>query len=199
MRVVVSEFLTFDGVMQAPGGADEDRTGGFEHGGWQGSYWDDAAGKDVDEGLARTGGLLLGRRTYDIFAAYWPNPTDPEDAAAAHILNGLPKYVVSTTLEEPLEWENSTLIKGDVPGEVAKLKERPGEDLRVFGSGELAQTLLQHGLVDEYQLQVNPIVLGSGRRLFRDGGPRIPLELTDSTVTSTGVLILKYRPAESGG
>ena len=194
MRVVASEFLTLDGVMQAPGGAEEDRSGGFEHGGWQGAYWDEAAGKAVDEGLAQTEGLLLGRRTYDIFAAYWPNATNAEDAAAADILNDLPKYVVSTTLEEPLEWENSTLIKGDVPTEVAGLKERPGKDLMVFGSGELAQTLMQHALVDEYQLQINPIVLGSGRRLFRDGGPKVPLQLVDSTTTGTGVLLLTYRP-----
>jgi dihydrofolate reductase len=194
-KVVVSEFLTLDGVMQAPGGQEEDRSGGFEHGGWQGAYWDDAAGKAVDEGLAQTEGLLLGRRTYDIFAAYWPNATDPEDAAAANILNGLPKYVVSTTLEEPLEWENSTLIKGDVPKEVAKLKEQPGKDLRIFGSGELVQTLMANGLVDEYQLQINPVVLGSGRRLFREGGPKMPLQLEDSTTTGTGVLLLTYRPA----
>jgi dihydrofolate reductase len=196
MRVVVSEFMTLDGVMQAPGGAEEDRSGGFELGGWQGAYWDDLAGKAVDEGLAQTEGLLLGRRTYDIFAAYWPNATDPEDAAAAGILNGLPKYVASTTLEEPLEWEKSTLIKGDVPSGVARLKEQAGKDLRVFGSGELAQTLMAHGLVDEYQLQINPVVLGSGRRLFREGGPRMPLTLVDSTTTGTGVLILTYRPAE---
>ena len=195
MRLVVSEFLTLDGVMQAPGGAEEDRSGGFEHGGWQGAYWDDAAGKAVDQSLVQTGGLLLGRRTYDIFAAYWPNATDPEDATAAQILNELPKYVASTTLQEPLAWENSTLLKGDVPAEVARLKERPGKDLLVFGSGELAQTLMAHGLIDEYRLQINPVVLGSGRRLFREGGPRIPMDLADSVTTSTGVLIMKYRPA----
>jgi dihydrofolate reductase len=193
MRVIVSTFLTLDGVMQAPGGADEDRSGGFEHGGWQMQYFDEAAGKAVFEGMAASDGFLLGRKTYEIFAAFWPSA--PNDDPFAATMNGLPKYVASTTLKEPLEWNNSRLIKGDVAEEVAKLKAQPGKDLQVIGSGDLAQTLREHDLVDEYRLMVHPIVLGSGRRLFRDGSAMTALRLVDSTTTSTGVLILTYQPA----
>ncbi|MGH2691519.1 MAG: dihydrofolate reductase family protein [Actinomycetota bacterium] len=191
-RIVVSEFLSLDGVMQAPGGVEEDRTGGFEHGGWEGPYFDDAAGRAVDEAMAKTDGLLLGRRTYDIFAGYWPSST--EEPGLAERLNSLPKYVVSTTLEEPLEWNNSSLIKDDVPNQLSKLKELPGRDLLVFGSGDLAQTLMEHDLIDEYRLMVHPIVLGSGKRLFREGNPRTGLRLVDSTISSTGTLIATYAP-----
>jgi dihydrofolate reductase len=193
-NVIVSEFLTLDGVMQAPGGAEEDPSGGFQHGGWQMPYFDDAAGAAVGETMDATGGLLLGRRTYEIFAAYWP--TAPADDPFAAVLNSLPKYVASTTLEEPLAWNNSRLIKGDLAGAVAKLKEEPGKDLQVIGSGELVQTLMEHDLVDEYRLMIHPVVLGSGRRLFRDGSARKPLRLVDTTTSSTGVLIATYRPAE---
>lgn len=189
-RIVVSEFLSLDGVMQAPGGEDEDRSGGFEHGGWQGPYFDDAAGQAVDEAMATTDGLLLGRRTYDIFAGYWPTSTEEY----AERLNALPKYVVSTTLEEPLEWQPSTLIKDDVPNELAKLKELSGRDLLVFGSGDLAQTLMEHDLVDEYRLQLYPLVLGSGKRLFRGGNPKSGLRLVDSVISSTGTLLVTYAP-----
>ena len=189
-RIVVSEFLSLDGVMQAPGGEEEDRSGGFEHGGWQGPYFDDAAGQAVDEAMATTDGLLLGRRTYDIFAGYWPTSTEEY----AERLNSLPKYVVSTTLEEPLAWQPSTLIKDDVPNELAKLKELPGRDILVFGSGDLAQTLMEHDLVDEYRLQFNAIVLGTGKRFFREGNPRTGLRLVDSKVSSTGTLIVTYEP-----
>jgi dihydrofolate reductase len=193
MRVIVSTFLTLDGVMQAPGGADEDRSGGFEHGGWQMQYFDEAAGKAVFEGMAASDGFLLGRKTYEIFAAFWPSA--PNDDPFAATMNGLPKYVASTTLKEPLEWNNSRLIKGDVAEEVAKLKAQPGKDLQVIGSGDLAQTLIKHDLVDEYRLMVHPLVLGSGRRLFRDGSAKTELRLVDSTTTSTGVLIVAYQPA----
>jgi dihydrofolate reductase len=189
-RIVISEFLTLDGVLQAPGGEEEDRSGGFEHGGWQGSYFDDAAGRAVDEAMATTDGLLLGRRTYDIFAGYWPTSTEEY----AERLNALPKYVVSTTLEEPLEWQPSTLIKDDVPNELAKLKDLPGRDILVFGSGDLAQTLMAHDLVDEYRLQLYPLVLGSGKRFFREGNPRTGLRLVDSTISNTGTLIVTYAP-----
>jgi dihydrofolate reductase len=189
-RIVVSAFLSLDGVMQAPGGEDEDRSGGFEHGGWQGAYWDDVAGRALDESLATTDGLLLGRRTYDIFAGYWPTSTEEP----AEQLNSLPKYVVSTTLEEPLAWNNSSLIKDDVPSRLAKLKELPGRDILVFGSGELVQTLMENDLVDEYRLMFHPLVLGSGRRLFREGSPRTGFRLVDSTVSSTGTLIATYEP-----
>ena len=193
MRVIVSEFLTLDGVMQAPGGADEDRSGGFEHGGWQGPYFDDAAGSAIFEGMAASDGFLLGRKTYEIFAGFWPSA--PADDPLADTINSLAKYVVSTTLEEPLEWNNSHLIKGDVAEEIVKLKAQPGKDLQVIGSGDLVQTLMQHDLVDEYRLMVHPVVLGSGRRLFRDGSATTPLRLVDTKTTSTGVLILTYQPS----
>ena len=193
-KVIISEFLTLDGVMQAPGGSDEDREGGFEHGGWQMPYFDDAAGSAVAEGFEKAGGLLLGRKTYEIFAAYWPN--QPADDPFVGTMNSMPKFVASRTLEEPLKWENSTLLTGDVAEEVARLKEHPGGDLQVIGSGDFAQTLMRENLVDEFQIMVHPLVLGSGKRLFRDESPRSPLKLIDSKTTSTGVLIVTYEPAE---
>jgi dihydrofolate reductase len=193
-KVVLSTFLSLDGVMQAPGGPDEDRSGGFEHGGWQMPYFDDIAGQAVSEGFATSGGMLLGRKTYDIFAAYWPNQPDDDQIAGA--MNAMPKYVASTTLQEPLDWSNSTLLKGDIAEEVTKLKKQPGKDLQVIGSGDFAQTLMQNDLVDEYRLMVHPVVLGNGKRLFRDGSKKIPLRLIDSTTSSTGVLILIYQPVE---
>ena len=192
MNLIVSEFLSLDGVMQAPGGPDEDRSGGFEHGGWQMPYNDEAAGSAITEGMAAAGGFLLGRRTYELFAAYWPS--QPDDDPIAATLNNLPKYVASTTLQEPLAWRNATLLQGEVAEAVAKLKQQPGKDLQVIGSGELAQTLMRHGLVDEYRLMLHPLVLGSGRRLFRDGNPRAALRLVDTRTTTTGVLMLTYRP-----
>jgi dihydrofolate reductase len=199
MRLVVTEFLTLDGVMQAPGAEDEDRSGGFEHGGWQMPYPDEVFGKAVSEGFAVTDGLLLGRRTYEIFAGYWP--TAPEDEylngeSLAATMNKLPKHVVSTTLTEPLEWQNSKLITGDIPREIAKLKQEPGRSLQVIGSGELVQTLIEHDLVDEYRLMIHPIVLGSGKRLFREGIPKTQLTLVDSRTSEKGTLILSYRPGE---
>jgi dihydrofolate reductase len=194
-KLIVNEFLTLDGVMQAPGGEDEDRSGGFEKGGWQMQYLDDVAGATISEGMAEAGGFLLGRRTYEIFAAYWPTATG-DDEAIASTLNGLPKYVASRSLKGPLEWNNSTLLEGDVADAVAKLKEQPGKDLHVIGSGELVQTLMQHDLVDEYRLMINPIVLGSGRRLFREGDATNMLRLLDSKTSGTGVLIASYAPAE---
>lgn len=192
-KVIVSEFLTLDGVMQAPGDSDEDREGGFEHGGWQIPYFDDVAGSAVGEGFGKAGGLLLGRKTYDIFATYWPN--QPADDPFVGTMNSMPKFVASRTLEEPLKWENSTLLTGDVAEEVTKLKEQSGGDLMVIGSGDFAQTLMREGLVDEVQIMVHPLVLGSGKRLFGDGSPKIPLRLEDTKTTTTGVLILRYQPA----
>jgi dihydrofolate reductase len=192
-RVVVSTFLSLDGVMQAPGGSDEDRSGGFEHGGWQMPYFDEVGGQAVGQGFATTDGLLLGRKTYEIFAAYWPN--QPADDPFAAAMNGMQKYVASRTLQEPLQWSNSTLLKGNVVEEVNKLREQPGKDLQVIGSGEFAQTLIDNDLVDEYRLMVHPIVLGTGKRLFRDGSKKTALRLVDSTTTTTGVLILTYQPA----
>jgi len=180
--------------MQAPGGSEEDRSAGFEHGGWQMPYFDEVAGSAVEEGMAGSDGLLMGRRTYDIMAPYWPN--QPADDPFAATMNGFAKYVASTTLQEPLEWQNSTLLKGDVVQEVAKLKQQPGKDLQVIGSGALAQTLMQNDLVDEYRLMIHPIVIGSGKRLFAEGSTPIPLKLTDSKTSTTGVLILTYQPAQ---
>jgi dihydrofolate reductase len=193
-KVVVSEFLTLDGVMQAPGLPDEDRSGGFEHGGWWIPFSDEIAGNAITEALGATSGLLLGRRTYEIFAGYWP--TAPAEEPLAEIINTLPKYVVSTTLEEPLAWNNSHLIKGDVAEEVAKLKQETGKDLQVIGSGELVQTLMQHDLIDEYRLMITPLVLGTGKRLFREGIAKDSLQLIDSETSSTGVLIATYQPSE---
>jgi dihydrofolate reductase len=195
-RIVVSEFLTLDGVMQAPGDPNEDRSGGFDHGGWQLSYFDDIFGSTMMEAFAASSGMLLGRRTYENFAAYWPN--QPAEDPVAGPMNALQKYVVSTTLTEPLAWQNSTLIKIDVPGEIAKLKEGSGKEIQVIGSGELVQTLIQHDLVDAYRLMVHPLVLGTGKRLFRDGTSLTKLKFIDTKATSTGVLILTYEP-EAGG
>jgi dihydrofolate reductase len=191
----VNEFLSLDGVMQGPGDPEEDRSGGFAHGGWQRPYFDDDFAKVAFEGMAQTGGYLFGRRTYQIMAAYWPN--QPDDNPFAASLNGLPKYVASTTLSEPLEWQNSTLLQGDVAKAVAELKEQPGKNLVVLGSGELVQTLMENDLVDEYGLMINPIVLGSGKRLFRDGSAKRPLRLVRSMTSSTGVLVATYEPERS--
>ena len=191
-KLIVSEFLTLDGVMQAPGSPTEDRSGGFDHGGWQLDYFDDTLGTAVMDGLAATGGFLLGRRTYDIFAAHWPNqgPDDP----LAGTFNDLPKYVVSTTLAEPLPWQNTSLISGDVVASIARLKAEPGKDIQVIGSGKLVETLAEHDLVDEYRLMIHPIVMGTGKRLFDKGDAPRRLRVTDSKASGTGVLIVTYVP-----
>jgi dihydrofolate reductase len=191
-RVSVTEFLSLDGVMQGPGDPDEDRSGGFAHGGWHLPYVDDVFMQSASEGMAETGGFLFGRKTYEIMAAHWPSQPDSDPFAA--VLNGLPKYVASTTLRKPLEWKGSTLLQGDVPTAVAKLKEQPGGDLVVLGSGELVRTLMDHDLVDEFRLMIDPIVLGGGKRLFPEGGQKRPLRLVSSTTSSTGVLITTYVP-----
>jgi dihydrofolate reductase len=195
-KIVVSEFLTLDGVMQAPGAADEDRSGGFEAGGWQLAYFDNVFADAVMEGLAATGGFLLGRRTYEIFAGHWPK--QPAEDPLAGTFNDLPKYVVSTTLSEPLAWQNSILIRADAAGAIAKLKEQDGKQIQVIGSGELVQTLIRDGLVDEYRLMIHALVLGGGKRLFREGGSPARLKLIDSKATGTGVLILTYAPSGEG-
>ncbi len=193
-KLVVGTFLTLDGVMQAPGGPQEDTEGGFKYGGWQMPFFDADAGKFMGEQIAATDALLLGRVTYQIFAAFWP--TAPEDDPIAKKLNSIPKYVVSTTLNK-VEWNNSTLIKGDLAEEVAKLKQQPGSGtLSVTGSGKLAQTLMQHNLVDEYDLWIHPIVLGSGKRLFADRIAPINLKLVGTKTTGTGVVILTYQPGK---
>jgi dihydrofolate reductase len=190
-KLTVSEFVSLDGVMQAPGGEDEDTEGGFRYGGWQMGYFDDVAGERIGASMAQTGAFLFGRRTYEIFASYWP--TQPDDDPFAKILNGLPKFVASTTLGEPLAWQNSTLLQGDVAKAVAELKEGEGGNIVVLGSGGLVQTLYENDLVDEYALMIHPIVLGSGKKLFRDV-PRKPLKLADSVTTSTGVVMTTYVP-----
>jgi len=191
-KLVVSEFLTLDGVMQGPGDPNEDRSGGFDHGGWQLVFFDDVFCRRIMDGFANAGGFLLGRRTYEIFAAYWPN--QPAEDPLAGTLNSLPKYVVSTTLQEQLAWQNSTLISGNVADEIAGLKDQPGKEILVIGSGELVQTLIRHELVDEYRLMIHPIVLGMGKRLFREGGTPARMRLVDWKTTTTGVLILTYEP-----
>jgi dihydrofolate reductase len=194
-KLVVVEFMSLDGVIQAPGDPDEDTEGGFRHGGWQRPYFDDDLGAAAAEGMAATDAHLFGRKTYEKMAAFWPNA--PSDDPFAEHLNNAPKYVASRTLQD-VEWQNSTLIKGDVAEEVAKLKEQPGKNIGVLGSANLVQTLIKHDLVDEYSLAVYPIVLGSGKRLFRDSDQTMSLRLVDSKVTSTGGLMLTYHPVRSG-
>jgi dihydrofolate reductase len=192
-KLVVTSMLTLDGVMQGPGHPDEDRRGGFEHGGWAPPYADDVMGGVMAEGIAKGGSLLLGRRTYEKFAAYWPH--QPDDNPYAAVLNNRQKYVASTTLEEPLPWANSTLLEDDAAESVARLREQPGKDIVVLGSGDLVQSLMRHDLVDEYVLSFHPLVLGSGRRLFPDGTSFAALRLVDSVTTTTGVVIATYQPA----
>ena len=192
-RVVVINHLTLDGVMQAPGRPDEDRRGGFEHGGWSPPYGDEVMGRVMGEGMAKGGALLLGRRTYEDFAAFWPKQ---QDNPFTPVLNERRKYVASRTLQEPLPWVNSTLLEGDAADAVARLKEEQDDDLAVLGSGELVQSLMRRNLVDQYLLTIHPLVLGSGRRLFTDGGAYASLRLVDAITTTTGVVIATYQPAE---
>jgi dihydrofolate reductase len=191
-RLVAGTFLTVDGVMQAPGGPDEDRSGGFAYGGWSVGYWDDAMGGIITEWTAKADALLLGWRTYEIFAAHWPHV--PDDDPVGAVLNRVPKYVASTTLKT-VDWNNSTLLEGDVPDAVAALKDARRGEIQVHGSCGLLQTLIQHDLVEEYRLWTFPVVLGSGKRLFDTGTIPAGLELIDSTTSSTGVVISRYRHA----
>jgi dihydrofolate reductase len=189
-KVVVFTSLTLDGVMQAPGRPDEDTRGGFEHGGWALPYNDEVMGKVLAENMAGAGPLVLGRRTYDDFHGFWPKQTGNP---FTEVLDSTRKYVASTTLAEPLPWSNSTLLEGDAADAVAGLRQEPGKDLTVLGSGELVQSLRRRDLVDEYVLLIHPLVLGTGRRLFPDGGGLATLRLTGSTATTTGVLIATYQ------
>jgi dihydrofolate reductase len=191
-RVVVFNSLTLDGVMQAPGRPDEDRRGGFRHGGWAQPYSDPVMGSVAAQGMATGGALLLGRRTYEDFYSFWPNQKG--DNPFTEVLNDTQKYVASTTLEEPLPWSNSTLLEGDAAEAVARLKQQPGKDVVVLGSGELLQSLMRRNLVDEYLLMIYPLVLGSGRRLFPDGGAFAALRLVGTRTTTTGVVIATYQP-----
>ena len=195
-KVIANEWMTLDGVVQAPSYADEDVTGGFGHGGWHTRYLDDLSMNWVIENVRGAGGYLLGRGTYEIFAAHWPNAPQ-EQQMLAEPLNALPKYVASTTLEEPLGWQNSTLLRGDLGAAVRALKAEEGNDLHIIGSPGLVQSLLVLGLVDELRLMIDPLVVGGGKRLFHDNGARRPLRLADSQVTSTGAIIATY--AAAGG
>jgi dihydrofolate reductase len=187
--VTVFNHMSLDGVMQAPARPDEDTRGGFRDGGWAFSRIDEVMGRVMGEGMASESALLLGRRTYEDFYAVWPNRPD-EPASAA--LDRARKYVASRTLSAPLPWANSVLLEGDAVDAVAKLKREPGPNLTVLGSGELIGSLLDADLIDEYLLMIHPLVLGSGRRLFPQG-VRAPLKLTNSVVTSTGVVIATYQ------
>ena len=192
-KIVVFNSLTLDGVMQAPGRPDEDRRGGFEHGGWAQPYMDAVVGEVAGKGMAQGGSILLGRRTYEDFFSYWPHQTDNP---FTEVLDNTQKYVASRTLEEPLAWQNSTLLEGDAADAVAELRKQPGKDIVVLGSGDLLQSLIRPGLVDVYMLLIHPLVLGSGRRLFPDDGSLARLRLVDSVTTTTGVIIATYQPAD---
>jgi dihydrofolate reductase len=195
-ELIVLSFVTLDGVMQAPGGPEEDPSEGFDHGGWMVGYWDDELGEAMGESMSPPFDLVLGRRTYEIFAAYWPQSDEP----VAELLNSATKHVASNTLTE-LEWENSNVIAGGVPDGIRALKEADGPELQVHGSANLIQSLLEHGLIDEFRLLVFPLVLGKGKRLFDGGTVPEGLELADSQVFPNGVIKAVYRtgaPIELG-
>ena len=189
--LVVNTFVTLDGVMQAPGGPEEDPTGDFTHSGWSAGYWDEAMGARMGELMGAPFDLLLGRKTYEIFAAHWPHVPDQPGAEE---LNSARKYVASRTLDN-VEWNNSTLLEGDVAEAVAKIKQEEGPEIQVHGSSDLIQTLLEHDLIDEFRLMIFPVVLGAGKRIFGDGAPPAGLELTDSATSSTGVVMATYKRA----
>jgi dihydrofolate reductase len=188
-ELIVNAFVTLDGVMQAPGGPGEDDDGGFEHGGWSFGYWDESMQEVMVATMSKPFELVLGRRTYEIFAAHWPNTDEPP----AELFNSITKYVASNTLTE-LEWENSQLIEGDVADGIRALKEQDGPELQVHGSANLIQTLLEHGLIDELRVWIFPLVLGTGKRLFDGGTVPAGVELTSSKTSSTGVIMTTYRP-----
>ena len=194
-KVIVNEFMSLDGVVQAPGGVDEDTSGGFAHGGWHLRYFDETSQQSVVQAIVDAGAFLLGRRTYEIFAGYWPS-APAEERVIAEPLNAKPKYVASRTLTEPLDWQNSSLLQGDVAGAVRALRQEGGGDVHVIGSTELVQRLLEHELVDELRLMIDPLVLGGGKRIFRDDAVRRPLRLVHGEVTTTGAILATYVPAE---
>jgi dihydrofolate reductase len=193
MQLTVTTFLSVDGVYQGPGGPDEDRSGGFDRGGWLVPHFDEATGKFMDEIFREVDAFLLGRRTYEIFAASWPDATDPNDPVAK-ALNTLPKYVASTTLRDP-QWNNTAVLDGDLASAVQGLKERDGRELQVHGSGRLVQFLLANDLVDRLNLLVFPVIVGDGRRLFPDSGIATGLALEESRTTPSGAAISVYRPS----
>jgi dihydrofolate reductase len=191
-KLVVTTFMTLDGVMQAPGGPEEDPDGGFEHGGWSVGYWDERMGELALEIHLAAGGVLFGRKTYEILGSYWPRVGDDDPMAAK--LNAVPKYVASRTLDT-FEWANSSLLDGDVPDAVGRLKAEDGDPLLVIGSSGLIQTLIQHVLVDTFKVWTFPVVLGEGKRLFGDGAIPAGLELNDIQTSTTGVTVATYERA----
>ncbi len=194
MKLTVHTFVTLDGVMQGPGAPEEDPSGGFDRGGWLIPHVDEDFGRIVDGWFAEADGFLFGRGTYDLMSGHWPNVTDPEDTVAGK-LNSLPKHVVSTTLTDPT-WHNTSVISADVVAAVGALKARPGRELQVHGSWQLARTLHDAGLVDEYRLLVFPVVVGSGKRLFAEGATPSAFALVSSEVTGAGVIHQVLRPTE---
>lgn len=196
-RITTFTHVTLDGVMQAPGRPDEDTRDGFGFGGWEARYADEVMAGVAAQGMATESALLFGRRTYEDFYGFWPN--QPQPNPFTDVLNRSRKYVASRTLSEPLAWENSTLLRGDASAAVAELKAGSDGDLVVLGSGDLIQTLMRRDLIDEYLVLIHPLVLGTGRRLFAEEGPPATLDLHDSKVTTTGVIIATYRPAERTG
>jgi dihydrofolate reductase len=190
-NLIVNTFLSLDGVMQGPGAPEEDTSGGFTHGGWSVKYWDDAMGEDMSRFMGKPFELLLGRRTYEIFAAYWPTATDVPGADA---LNNARKHVASRSLERA-DWQNSTVVDGDVVDYVRRLKDEPGPEIQVHGSGDLIQTLLGQELIDVFRLWTFPVLLGTGKRLFADGTVPAGLRLVDSRASTTGVIMARYEPA----
>ena len=193
-KIVAVVSLTLDGVMQAPGRKDEDTRGGFEHGGWAGPYFDPVMLKTMGEGMSQGGPMLFGRRTYEDFHKVWPGRTDNP---FSKVLDEGQKYVASRTLREPLPWQNSTLLRGEAEETVARLRQEPGKDVVVLGSGELLRTLLRHDLVDGLVLSIHPLVLGSGGRLFDPAGERHGYRLVKSVPTTKGVVIATYEPARA--
>jgi dihydrofolate reductase len=190
-QLIVQTFVTLDGVMQAPGGPGEDDDGGFAYGGWSVNYWDEQMGQVMGEATSRPFAMVLGRRTYDIMAAYWP---DAPEEQGARVFNEATKYVASRGRPR-LEWSNSVLLEGDAAEAIAALKQEDGPELQVHGSANLIQTLLRHNLVDQYRLWVFPVVIGSGKHLFADGTIPAGLKLVDSTVSTTGVVMGMWEPA----
>lgn len=191
-KISAFTYLTLDGVMQGPGRPDEDRRDGFEYGGWAPPYQDEVMGTASAEGMAETEALLFGRRTYEDFYGFWPNQTEPNPFT--DVLNTMRKYVVSNSLEEPLPWSNSTLLKGDAAESVASLREQPGGDIVILGSGELVRSLMRHSLIDQYTLLIHPLSLGVGRRLFPDDASAANFKLIDTLTTTTGVIMATYQP-----
>jgi dihydrofolate reductase len=192
-QVIVQVWMTLDAVVQAPGEPEEDTSGGFQHGGWSLPYFEELSMNWMVENLNAAGAFLLGRRTYEVFASHWPTAS-PEEQPLADPLNTKPKHVASTTLTEPLEWENSTLLQGDVADAVDGLKQQDGDDLLLIGSTRFAQTLIKHDLVDQFRLMIDPLVVGGGKRLFPEDGAFRAMALLESQTTPAGAILATYAP-----